>query len=100
MTDRTQCTIHCFRCDKEMKVERNEDGYMDFMLSNGLFFHASGNYGSTVYDPIRIARSSREFLEIVICDDCIVKHQNNIDHVRVKSQRDKHEVALFEVDKE
>ena len=98
MSTQTECITLCFRCGKNMKVGRDENGYMDKMISDGLFFQAEGNYGSTVFDPSNEFTNAREFLEIVICDDCVRKHQNCIDHVREKYDQ-QFMVALFETDK-
>ncbi len=98
MSKLRKCTTHCFRCDKEMEVHRDEDGFMFEMISDGLFFHADGNYGSCIFDPI--VRRKKDFLEIVICDDCVESNSNKVDHVRLKFQPQHHIVGPFEVDTE
>lgn len=91
----TECTTRCFRCDKKMQVERDEDGHMVAMLGNGLFFQADGNYGSTIFDPPRTKRL-REFLEIVVCDDCIKSNQKQVDHAKERWQCPIYRTSLFE----
>jgi len=96
----TKCTTHCFRCGSDVLVERNNDGYMDTMhgIKNGcgaLFFQTEGNFGSTIFDPIS-DETGTEFLEIVICDDCVIKNRNEVDHVKVKHRKTERIVTLFE----
>lgn len=38
-------------------------------------FRAYGQYGSTVFDPM-----DRSFLEINVCDSCLVAHQDMVLH--------------------
>ena len=95
--DHKTCTTRCFRCDKEMKVERDDDGHMVVMLGNGLFFQADGNYGSTIFDPSHgVPKRLREFLEIVVCDDCIKSNQNQVDHAKERWQSPIYRTSLFE----
>ena len=89
----TECTTRCFRCDKKMRIERDEDGHMCSMISSGLFFQAHGNYGSTVFDP---PDAMNEFLELVICGECVTLNKNEIDHVRVDVPKSKYKTSLFE----
>jgi hypothetical protein len=39
--------------------------------NDGVVFHARGNYGSTVFDPL-----DGTYLEVLICDDCLVEHKS------------------------
>jgi hypothetical protein len=67
----------CFVCACE--IERDHDHDPDDLVTvgstyNALVFRATGNFGSTLFDPIEV----HEFLEICICDTCV---KSRIDHV-------------------
>lgn len=55
--------LACFRCghDLEPTWEGSRDAW------GGTTFRSSGNYGSTVFDPM----SAAEELEVIICDGCL-----------------------------
>lgn len=58
----------CFVCGRALtKVSENEQS---IQCHGGLVFSAGGNYGSTVFD--RLTPGGSEFLEILVCDDCVV----------------------------
>lgn len=39
---------------------------------DGLIFRATGNFGSTIFDPLPTQLNRRgEVLQIIVCDDCI-----------------------------
>lgn len=48
------------------------------MLDGGVIFKGSGNYGSTKYDPF----DDYEFLEVYICDTCLVNFSERIKHFK------------------
>lgn len=58
--------IRCIVCKKSMEniFSTDEDNYNQ--PNDGLCFHTSGQYGSTVFDPM-----DSTFLEITVCDPCI-----------------------------
>ena len=62
---------HCICCNTIVETERDCDDNPLVIgpVYDGLIFRASGNFGSTIFDPMPIG--VQEFLEIVICDDCI-----------------------------
>lgn len=43
---------------------------------DAVMFRSSGNYGSTIFDPC-----DRSEIEINVCDECVVRHQNRIWHI-------------------
>ncbi len=45
-------------------------------------FQATGNYGSTVHDPV----TNRVILEINICDECLVANKDLVIDVRTRRQ--------------
>ena len=91
-----EASVRCFHCDKEMKIRRDVDGRMIVMESNGLFFKSSGNYGSTIFDPI----NCEIYLEIVMCDDCVSEKTHLVDLVKVTSHRTDHAVKIFNAEKD
>lgn len=57
--------LRCIVCKKELKnVFEGTTNQPD----EGLFFVSHGNYGSRVFDPM-----DGTFLEINVCDDCLVE---------------------------
>ena len=50
-------------------------------IYDGLIFRSTGNYGSTIFDPLPRSRFvDSEFLQIAICDECI---KNNLHLVAI-----------------
>lgn len=72
----------CIRCDKKLSGDGGDD--FDMPPSDGLFFTAYGNYGSTVFDPIQ----GGERLECYLCDDCVKANSDKVFHVRYFSRRE------------
>lgn len=69
--------MKCFKCDRTLdpvdpKWERQPYG--------GTVFVAYGHYGSTVWDVNY--GSSNKFLEIVLCDDCLLANKDQVQMVR------------------
>jgi hypothetical protein len=60
----------------------------------GTVFSTSGHYGSTIFDPM----SSRQLLEVVICDNCIAElaRQRLVHHVTVTKPLPTRDVRFFE----
>lgn len=64
---------NCFKCGKEL-----ESVFPDkFQAYAGTQFVSYGHYGSTVFDPM----NESEYIEIVICDDCLLKNSDNVSHM-------------------
>ncbi len=47
----------------------NDDPLTTSPVYDGLIFRSTGNYGSTVHDPV--PGGKEEILQIIICDDCV-----------------------------
>lgn len=82
--------IPCFCCKKELELETMDiDPLTITGLHGGLWFDATGNYGSTIFDPL--PHHDESHLRIAICDECInakaqeVKHIYNVKRT-IKSQ--------------
>lgn len=83
---KTETKIGCLACGKELDnleyTTISKGTKVEVHPMDGLHFRTYGHYGSTVFDPMDGA-----YLDIAICDDCVMK---NIDKVRgngVKSLR-------------
>lgn len=71
----------CFCCGDKLDLELrgdDSDPHIVLPLYGGLRFRSTGNYGSTVYDPMG---ENRQFLEIVVCDACVVKKKEKVRRV-------------------
>lgn len=68
---------HCFVCGYFVKphLPPSKDKNYGMMWGDGLFFRATGNFGSTIFDPM-----DDQFLEIIICDACVVDRQASLRH--------------------
>jgi hypothetical protein len=65
--------INCFKCNKELPTyDEPEDTLRKpdsiGIVYDGLVFRATGNYGSTLFDPRPYDKEL--FLEIYVCDEC------------------------------
>lgn len=61
-----KCT--CIICDRTLEAEPM-DGLTITGVYDGLIFRATGNFGSTIFDPMPTQRE--EVLQVIICDECI-----------------------------
>ena len=79
--------LHCFKCGVELRQATH--GTDDRQPSGGTVFRAYGNYGSTVYDPggSMLGSDRREWLEINICDNCLVNGPGRVLHVQGHTRR-------------
>jgi hypothetical protein len=87
----------CFVCGKAMKPSCDESCAFDpheiplLPPSNGTYFRSSGNYGSTVFDPM----TGKKTLHIVVCDDCLNKFKNRAYYVEQGAEVKYREVTNF-----
>jgi hypothetical protein len=74
--------VKCICCNKTLEHDSCEIHQYtnNGCLYGGLICHVSGNYGSSVFDPI----DNDNYLELYICDDCITIHAQKIKHVTTK----------------
>lgn len=62
--------VQCICCGNWLSAESVGDDPLTITpVYDGLIFRATGNFGSTVFDPMPIGLE--EYLQVVICDDCI-----------------------------
>lgn len=70
--------VQCFVCQKDIERESLRDDHVCINpVHGGLVFRATGNYGSTIFDPL----GGGEFIEIYICDKCVEDQADSIKHV-------------------
>ncbi len=67
--------LNCFKCDKQLEPVFNNVENQPYA---GTVFISYGQYGSTVWDPQN--PMSRRWLEINICDDCLVENKVQVLH--------------------
>ena len=74
----------CFVCDKQLKDQNSgKDEMQNFgdidtiPAADGLVFRATGNYGSTIFDPMH-----HEVWQIIICDNCVYRKRYRISQFR------------------
>lgn len=65
-------TLPCFRCGKDLDPANGDMPHNQPYA--GTIFRAHGQYGSTVFDP-NVWDAPKEFLEINICDGCLLQVQ-------------------------
>lgn len=67
---KNQFICRCFKCNRiVMRDVVDSDLLTISPVYDGLIFRSTGNYGSTVFDPMPIGKE--EMLEIIICDNCV-----------------------------
>lgn len=70
--------VQCICCDKWLHAEflDRDDPLTTSPVYDGLIFRSTGNFGSTIFDPMPIG--VEEYLQVVICDDCIKAKSNHV----------------------
>jgi len=72
--------VQCFCCDKELDAEFPLDDPLTLSpIYDGLIFRASGNFGSTIFDPMPTCQE--EYLQVIICDDCIKRKAKRVTRI-------------------
>jgi hypothetical protein len=70
--------INCIACGKKLDNMQykmsNGKPLVEVHPMNGLHFRTYGHYGSTIFDPM----GTGEYLDVAICDVCIMKNLDNI----------------------
>lgn len=59
--------MYCFICEKPIPVD-------DAAVYGGTVWRTTGNFGSRVYDSV----NDGTYLEIVICDECLVTRKQHV----------------------
>jgi hypothetical protein len=74
---KTHNKIPCIVCGKEldnMEYEVHDDVLVEVHPMGGLHFRTYGHYGSVIFDPL----GTGEYLDLAICDLCVMKNLNKI----------------------
>ena len=81
--------IKCFICKKILEYEpsNEENAHIILPLYGGLWFRSRGNFGSTTFDPLPIASSSDECLQIAICDKCLMTKSDEVTYIRTRTHQ-------------
>ncbi|RLC89137.1 MAG: hypothetical protein DRJ03_00865 [Chloroflexi bacterium] len=70
----------CICCGNWLSVESLGDDPLTLSpVYDGLIFRASGNYGSTIFDPMPIGQE--EYLQVIICDDCVKRNLKRVTRI-------------------
>lgn len=69
----------CFSCNRVIESDMDKNPTTISPAYGGLWFRATGNYGSSVFDPP--PELDDEFLQIVICDNCIKRKASRVLHI-------------------
>lgn len=81
--------LECFLCDQEI-ASVDEQGVFQYEGGDhgATIFHASGNYGSP-FDPFNASPTVQESLNIVLCDECLIRKtkQKKIVELTVRTRR-------------
>ena len=79
-TDHAFLAAHCLVCDKKVYTSFPSDSVSSWpMAYDSVVFHSVGNYGSTVYDA-----DGGEYLQMVVCDDCLTKRAKRVRRVKAR----------------
>lgn len=85
--------IPCIVCNKELDnleyTMQSNGTKVEVHPMNGLHFRTYGHYGSTIFDPM----GTGEYLDVAICDICIMK---NLENVRGTGKKElEHEIDIL-----
>ena len=64
----------CLCCGCKLNIDITLNPLSTNSVDDGLFFSATGNYGSKLFDPI----DGNDFLGVVICDACLKERKHKI----------------------
>ncbi len=70
----------CICCGGVLEAEPNDEPLTLSGIYGGLIFRSTGNFGSTIFDPM--PRQREELLQVIICDRCIKNRITFVSHIR------------------
>jgi hypothetical protein len=82
----------CFCCDRLIDVELSDNLTAISAAYGGVWFRAYGNFGSTVFYPIP---KDNEFIQILICDECLKTRPGRITRVHNIKHQETGDVGAF-----
>lgn len=85
---------HCICCNKVLEGENVENPLTISAVYGGLIFRATGNYGSTIFDPMPIG--IEEILQVIICDDCVKRQAKRVVRLHNIKRETTADVGKFE----
>lgn len=68
--------LNCICCDRVLEAEPTDNPIVIHPVYDGLIFRSTGNFGSTIFDPM--PRQVEEMLQVIICDDCIKRKAKRV----------------------
>lgn len=74
-------SMNCICCNRVVETEllSTSNPLVIYPAYGGLLFRSSGNYGSTVFDPMAFLPGRKEeVLQVMICDECIKKNAKRV----------------------
>ena len=71
--------INCICCNRAVDMEIDANPLVIGPVYDALIFRATGNFGSTVFDPI--TTDGEELLQVIICDNCIKRKIKRVTHI-------------------
>lgn len=74
--DKKMNEVRCICCDRLLEEEPNDNPIVIHPVYDGLIFRATGNFGSTIFDPM--PRRKQEILQVIICDGCIKTRKRSV----------------------
>ena len=88
--------IKCFCCDCDIEADMPIIPTDLGAVYDGVLFRATGNYGSTLFDPLPATGKGEEFLQIIICDECIRKNAKRVTRIHNIKKIMIADIELFE----
>lgn len=99
MTKLKHACVKCFKCNQKVEADKFNSKFPDSIgiVYGATFWRSCGNYGSTIYDPM----SGTEYLEIIICDECLkgAAQKKQVTQVVFKTVKKIVSNGKFEVDR-
>ena len=76
----------CFCCSKSVAIDSPlRIGESIPAVFGATVWRCRGNFGSTIYDPT--PQEGNQFLELYICDDCVIKNAERVSLVQLTEPR-------------
>lgn len=90
-------SYNCICCNKMLEGDVTKDPLDISPVFDGLVFRSSGNFGSTIFDPMPI--DTEEYLQVIICDGCIKKNARRVTRIHNVSRVVTSDIEPFDPDR-